>query len=260
MQVSALAPDEGTRSGPGAKNSQFFRPSGRARRTAGKLKLSVVRFNSIRRPDCMSACCLCSNLVSANSGDYWNRPLFESANFVVIPSLGSLVEGWVLIVPKRHFICMGALSADLLAELEQAKTTVAATLRQRYGEICAFEHGPHALNRQVGCGVDHAHLHLVPLQFDLRSAAEPFTPSEVHWVSGTLESCRAIFDKGQDYLYIEQPLGHGRIAAHTQLGSQTLRKAIAAHLGVSEQFSWRDYPHVEVVSRTVRALSGSVSV
>jgi hypothetical protein len=46
----------------------------------------------------MSVCCLCSNLVSENSNEVWNRPLFESANFVVLPSLGSLVQGWLLLV------------------------------------------------------------------------------------------------------------------------------------------------------------------
>lgn len=207
----------------------------------------------------MSGCCLCSNLVSTDSPDFWNKPLFESPNFVVIPSLGSLVDGWVLIVPKRHFICVGALPADFLHELEQIKTAVAERLSQQYGEVCAFEHGPHSVNRQVGCGVDHAHLHLVPLQFDLKTAAESFMPPGVRWKAGGLQSCRAVFDKGLDYLYIEQPLGYGRIAAHTSLGSQILRKAIATHMGVPEQFSWRDYPQVEVISRTVRTLSGSVA-
>jgi ATP adenylyltransferase len=204
----------------------------------------------------MGACCLCSNLVCTDSTDFWNKPLFESANFIVVPSLGSLVEGWLLIVPKKHFICMGALPGELLRELGQVKTAVATMLSNQYGEICAFEHGPHSVNRQVGCGVDHAHLHLVPLEFDLRSAAESFMPSGVHWKPGDLESCRAVFGKGQDYLYIEQPLGRGRIAAHNEFGSQILRKAIAAHLGAPEQFNWRNYPCVEVVSRTVRVLSG----
>jgi len=151
---------------------------------------------------------------------------------------------------------MGALPPDFLRELEQTKIAIAATLSHQYGEICAFEHGPHAVNRQVGCGVDHAHLHLVPLEFDLRSAADSFTAPEVRWKAGGLESCRAVFNKGQDYLYIEQPLGYGRIAAHRSFGSQILRKAIAAHLGVPEQFSWRENPCVEVISRTIRTLNG----
>lgn len=203
----------------------------------------------------MSACCLCSNLVSADSSVPWNRPLRESENFVVIPSLGSLVEGWALIVPKKHFICIGAFPNDLFRELEQTKSAVAQTLSQHYGQVCAFEHGPNSVNRQVGCGVDHAHLHLVPLDFDLRKAAEGFTPSELHWTPATLNSCRTVFRGGWDYLYIEQPLGHGYIAAHKALGSQILRKAVAAHLGVPEEFNWRDFPQFETISRTIRTLS-----
>lgn len=205
----------------------------------------------------MSTCCLCSNLVSDGANEFWSRPLFESPNFVVLPSLGSLVEGWVLIVPKEHFISMGALSPDLLCEMDQVKTDVIGTLGRKYGELCAFEHGPCAANRKVGCGVDHAHLHIVPLDFDLVSAARPFMPPEAEWLDATWESCRAAFEKGQDYLYVEQPLGIGRISVHLSFGSQILRKAVAARLGVSEQFSWREYPQIEVVARTIRALGGS---
>jgi diadenosine tetraphosphate (Ap4A) HIT family hydrolase len=181
--------------------------------------------------------------------------LLESENFVVIPSLGSLVEGWVLIVPKKHFICIGALPADLLCELEQTKTLAAARLGLQYGQVCAFEHGPHAVNRQAGCGVDHAHLHVLPLDFDLRTAAEPFAPPELGWAPATLESCRTAFHEGQDYLFVEQPIGNGFIASHRELGSQVLRRAIASRLGVPDQFNWREHPHTEVISRTIQALT-----
>jgi diadenosine tetraphosphate (Ap4A) HIT family hydrolase len=207
----------------------------------------------------MSPCCLCSKLVSADSSQFWDRPLLETPNFVVIPSLGSLVEGWLLVIPKQHFICIGALPTDLELELKKLKGVVAAMLAKQYGEVCAFEHGPNEANRKVGCGVDHAHLHLVPLKFDLRNAAEPFMPFATRWQSGSQDSCRTAFKAGQEYLYIEQPLGCVSVATHTEFGSQILRKAIAAHIGALEQFSWRDYPQVEVISRTIRALHGALT-
>lgn len=208
----------------------------------------------------MSNCCLCSSLAAANSREFWNQPVFETANFVVVPSLGSLVEGWVLIVPKSHFICMGALPANLWDEMTDLKASVAATLTVKYGEICVFEHGPCAPDRKVGCGVDHAHLHLLPVppKLDLAGAAAVFLSPKDEWLSLAYEYCRSAFLDHADYLYVEQPLGAGRIMRGKALGSQIFRKAIAKELGKEDEFNWRDYPCLHNVRATIRTLQGSV--
>ncbi|HET6843293.1 MAG TPA: hypothetical protein VFK06_16690 [Candidatus Angelobacter sp.] len=203
----------------------------------------------------MTNCCLCSNFASDLLAEPWNRPLFASTNFVVLPSLGSLVEGWVLIVPKEHFICIGALPAELVAEMNHLKSQVCSVLGSIYGELCAFEHGPKANARNVGCGVDHAHLHIVPIHYDLVAASTSFAPRDTEWHSATFENCREAFEKQQDYLYVEQPIGVGRISTSSDFGSQIFRKAIAASLGVFGQFSWREYPQTEIIAKTINTLS-----
>jgi diadenosine tetraphosphate (Ap4A) HIT family hydrolase len=200
----------------------------------------------------MSTCRLCSNLVSDSSNKAWNTRLFESANFVALPSLGSLVEGWLLLVPKEHFISIGALPTALASEMELIKHEIASSVERQYGSVCVFEHGPSAANHNVGCSVDHAHLHIVPIGFDLAAAAAPFMPPDASWSNATWKSCRAAFEEGQDYLYLEQPIGNGRITVHDDFGSQVFRRAIASRLGVPEQFSWREYPAIETVARTVQ--------
>ena len=200
-------------------------------------------------------CCLCSNLASGRAPEAWNNPLFESANFVSLPSLGSLVEGWLLLVPRHHFICMGALPGHLAHEMQTLKDSVRSGLSRKYGDICIFEHGPSAAKRSVGCGVDHAHLHIVPLNFDLVQAAASFLPPNLCWSQANWAGCRAAFQRGDDYLYVEQPPGRGRIAVHEAFPSQVFRKAIAARLGIPEQFNWREHPHTEAVARTIYELS-----
>jgi ATP adenylyltransferase len=206
----------------------------------------------------MSTCCLCSNLVSPGPDEFWNKPLFESPSFVVVPSLGSLVEGWLLVVPKIHCISMGALSPSLANEMEQLKADLIAAVHPRYGRLCVFEHSPSRVGRRIGCGVDHAHLHVVPLNFDLMDAVTPFMPDGAKWLPATGDTCRNAFENNQDYLYLEQPLGSGYIATHEDFGSQIFRRAIASHLGISEQFNWRDYPQKEAVARTIHRLSAPV--
>jgi ATP adenylyltransferase len=200
-------------------------------------------------------CCLCSPHVSKDSPEFWNNPLFETANFTVVPSLGSLVPGWLMVVPKAHVICAGALALDLAKEMEQLTRDVITNLERSFGEVCIFEHGPSASRKSTGCSVDHAHLHIVPVDFDLASAAQSFMPNDSVWKAGGWLSCQQAYLQGLDYLYIEQPIGKGRIATNAEFGSQVFRKAIAQHLGIIEQFSWRDFPKIDVVASTVEILS-----
>jgi diadenosine tetraphosphate (Ap4A) HIT family hydrolase len=184
----------------------------------------------------------------------WNKPVFESPNFVVLPSLGALVEGWLLLVPKEHFICMGAVPEPLTSEMEEVKDIIISALQQTYGQVCAFEHGPSATNLSIGCGVDHAHLHIVPLSFDLVSAASSFLPQNLIWSEAGFKECRKTFGRGEDYLYLEQPVGVGRIAVHREFGGQLFRRAISAHIGVPNQFNWREYSQLSNVSATIKKL------
>lgn len=201
-------------------------------------------------------CALCSGV--ARPSNEWDRPLFESANFVVLPSLGSLVEGWLLIVPRRHFCSVGALPRSLAVEMVALKKRVWTRLAARYGNVCAFEHGPSGPRRAVGCGVDHAHVHLVPVGFDLIRAASPYLPSETAWSNAGWEACRGAFEQTLDYLYVEQSLGVGRIATGKDFGSQVLRKAIATSVDKTAQFDWRAYPQHETITQTIRAIARPV--
>jgi ATP adenylyltransferase len=204
--------------------------------------------NNIDGGKIMSSCRLCGPDFSA---EYWNEPLFESESFIVIASLGALVEGWLLLLPRAHYICVGALPASLMDEMTDIKLTAARFIRDVYGNVCAFEHGPHKENRTIGCGVDHAHLHLVPTSVDLRLAVSSFLPGEASWRTGTLADCRQAFHESRDYLYLEQPMANGSIATHHAFQGQLFRQAIASELGVLPQYNWRQFGHLKNVAATI---------
>jgi diadenosine tetraphosphate (Ap4A) HIT family hydrolase len=171
-----------------------------------------------------------------------------------------LVEGWVLIVPRGHFISTGAFPPELTAEFVAFKQEVSSRLQALYGDICAFEHGPWAPSHQVGCGVDHAHVHLVPLSFSLLDAAKSYIPG-VEWQPASWSHCARAVAQELDYLFVEQPVGVGRIAVADQFGSQILRRAISSHIGRPNEFDWRNHPHEQNIERTVnRFISTAVSI
>jgi ATP adenylyltransferase len=199
----------------------------------------------------MNPCHLCS----PNTENEWNATLMESPNFRVLPSLGALVEGWVLILPKPHFLSMGKLPSSLLLEMRSLKNAISTQLNRIYGPVYAFEHGPGEANRKVGCGVDHAHLHLVPLDFDLLSASAAYLPDHSAWREATFADCQAAAQTRQDYVYLEEPRGRSWVIRDRELGSQLLRRAIATRLGAPNEFNWRSNPQIENVRATLRALA-----
>ena len=200
-------------------------------------------------------CRLCA---SAGPTEFWDTPLFESRNLKVLPSLGALVEGWLLLVPKQHVISFGGLDTIFREEVSYVKNQMLDISEQRYGmRPVVFEHGPHMTGHTTGCSVDHAHLHIVPIGFDLAEAAQRLLPDKLSWRDATDDSCREAFSGRLDYLYLEQPTGARLIATAPEFESQVLRRAIATKLGVPGEYNWRDYPHITTVGRTIAALSSA---
>jgi 8-oxo-dGTP diphosphatase len=86
--------------------------------------------------------------------------LTETTQFVVVCDRAPLVPGHLLIIPRPHLSCYGALPRPLYAEFRALKTRVAEFLAEAYGPPLFFEHG---LASQT---VPHAHLHAVPTNGD----------------------------------------------------------------------------------------------
>src|SRR5437870_13220641 len=70
-----------------------------------------------------------------------HRIIFETENFVVLPSIGQIVEGYLLIMPKRHANSMAVLDKHLLAELEIVYSKVRQMLSRSYSTPIFYEHG-----------------------------------------------------------------------------------------------------------------------
>jgi ATP adenylyltransferase len=142
-------------------------------------------------------CRLCCEQAPETPDGPWNTILARTPEFRVVPTLGSMVEGWVMIVPNEHHLCFGAMRLDQLRRLAELKRVVMQFLRSEYGSCVAFEHGPSRRGTVVGCGVDHAHLHLVPLGFNLEEAVSRLAGNRIRWSKvGDLSDCRSCFSTG----------------------------------------------------------------
>jgi ATP adenylyltransferase len=181
----------------------------------------------------------------------------ESEHFVAWASLGAMIEGWLIIVPKDHYLSLATLPCSLQGEFEDFRGSLERSLRVTYGSAAAFEHGPSAVKTSAGCGIDHAHLHMVPTTYDLLSRAKALMPGDA-----ILEPASSVWDAepavkaGKCYIYIQQNDGSQWILSAINIPSQLLRRVISTQLGRPDLYDWRENPEHGIVEATIGRLQG----
>jgi diadenosine tetraphosphate (Ap4A) HIT family hydrolase len=210
-------------------------------------------------------CCLCSQIAGDEDGDlihsllgsasYVRHVAFETEQFALIPSLGPLTDGHVLMCPKQHVKSLVALPEELSEEYECLKRGLIAVMRQTYGHpIHCFEHGSARNSNRILCTVDHAHLHILPAAVDAAVVLAGM-PRCTHYTGG-LATLRRLVGSGE-YIYYESPNGdcHLAVSDGEIFPSQLMRRVFAQALGRGPTWNWRSSPHVADAVRTCSELS-----
>jgi ATP adenylyltransferase len=197
----------------------------------------------------------------ASFRELWDRPIFESRNFVALPTVGALVEGWLLVVPRTPALSFAQLPMPLFPELQHFLKDVTTTIRSIYGPVSVFEHGPSCVASAVGCGVDYAHLHVVPLDCDLLAGAKKIA-AQIQWARATsIEGVSRHGKKDGGYWFLQQTFGVAECYIGTSTDekpvSQLFRKVIANHLGRPSNFDWNHYPGKTEIAATVEKLTNA---
>ena len=200
-------------------------------------------------------CCLCDLFRIPNPLEPWDTALLRVNNYVVVPSKGALVPGWSLVVPSGHALCVGAVDAAKRLELMSVAHAVRKATSELFGNATVFEHGPSSPCHAVGCGIDHVHLHVVPLSFSLFAATRKEIPSaEWHLVDDRPDELLAeVHSRGEDYIYIDEPDRETMVGILACPISQAIRKVIAKQIGQAHAWDYREHPFADNVASTIRA-------
>ncbi len=180
--------------------------------------------------------------------------VFESDNFFVVPSLGQIVEGYLLVCSKEHFIGIGHFPIKLLNELEQVQTRVKKALVKNYTKPIFFEHGPVTSNKKGGCCIEHAHLHAVPVDIDiLDEITKNFKAKKIKGFRALIKQVK----KSTPYFYYENRQEEKYLfELFEPVPSQYLRRLIALKIGAKEKWNWMWHPGIEEFNLTLAKLKG----
>lgn len=188
-----------------------------------------------------------------NDPDFYNVRLYETEHFAVIPTLGSLVEGWLLIIPKQHYLSFGYLQSDkLYNELEELIDYVGTIVKNVYGNYVVFENGAFCTDKLVGCGVDYAHIHIVPTNFNLLDIVEKQFSVKYNWEQVSLLKSTSYYIKNnKPYLFYKNQQGNSYITTDVEIPSQLFRKAIAYAMGLNQEFDWKNNHFLDNIHKTI---------
>ena len=167
-----------------------------------------------------------------------NRILYESKNFIIIPTVGPLVNGHILICPKEHFLSFSQLDRELLDEVEKIKSEVRKIYRKVYGkETVFFEHGMLSCEDKGGACTSHAHIHCLPTTIDIIDDFLEYS-FNVRNISKFQEIMNQL-KRNSAYLYYENQKQVKIIMDSPIIESQFIRKLLAIKLGKLDKLHWK---------------------
>jgi ATP adenylyltransferase len=189
-----------------------------------------------------------------------DEPFASNDEFIALASIGAIVEGWSLIIPKAHQLSMrnvywNSVLSDFLG-------SVLPPLIYQYGPLIAFEHGANKEGSTTACGTDHAHLHLVPID---ESLLPDLNGSGLKWVQ--CHTTEIAFRSGHnEYLFYtelsnnavwQDPVGYLHIL--DQPISQFFRRLLAKRKGGTEEFDYNRFPYLDNARQTRMLLLDKVA-
>ncbi len=173
-----------------------------------------------------------------------NQHLISSAHFVVVPALGPLSVGHVLVVSKEHASSIASLGEAALEEYEQLAEQIRQKLPFRTTGGIEIEHGSTSSDCAGACIV-HAHVHWLPGLGEFESMFEGVVPTLAE-----SDSIGILATVEQPYLLLRGPSRRVHVYDGAGIPSQFARQTICSSLG-RDDWDWRENHRLDWVTETV---------
>ena len=189
-------------------------------------------------------------LTGACPAPLFDTVLWDLGDAVVTPTLGSIIPNWFLVIPRSQ-----VLSIAKWLQKDRALCCVhdiARRVGRSANDVIWFEHGPAVVNGVTGCGVDHAHIHLLidpPFTFEQFKEASK-SASSLNWNEKTGNPYNFI---SPDESYLVAARGDDFVFASgvESAGSQFFRRVIATLVGRPNSWDYKSKPHLDNVELTI---------
>lgn len=175
-----------------------------------------------------------------------NRVFKESDNFVAVPSVSPITVGHVLIIPRTHITSLVQVKHTMISELNSFVTSIIRLVAINFKVPVIFEHGI-GEGKVGGCGVNHAHLHILPVKPD--SIVKVILNISKQFSLGApipLTNFLTYGDNKKSYLLFGQSTQRMLYTYNENIPSQYVRRLIAKEIDSSlwdwrQVYGWTDF-------------------
>ncbi len=125
-----------------------------------------------------------------------------------------------------------------------------------------FEHGSNYDGSLTGCGINHAHLHIVPLKYSLLG---DMFKSGYDWVNVKADELIDVVGDNEYLFYKDIGLNEnwldntGYVHVLNCEVSQYFRKMIAEKLNMFNLYDYKKYPYTEIASKGRKQVAAEIS-
>src|SRR5580704_5819432 len=188
------------------------------------------------------------------SAELYDEVLFRDKLVNVVPDLSPLCPGHLLVAARQHVLSMAELGPTRLGKLALRLSDLGTKLSPEFvdqGNYFLFEHGTPQDRGGSGACIDHAHLHMLPMEDQM---SDQLT-SALSWQSiPRLKDLARFQGVGYAYLGIK---GSHYVYPSSNIGSQWLRRQVCEALN-RDDWDWAltksDVELHETLERGRRAL------
>lgn len=218
-------------------------------------------------PSC-EFCSEFSNPIDSRFGKIYgsavSRTVFKENGFVVLPTIGQLFEGSMLVLPDEHIERIADLDETRMDQCLQIVEAISRRVSS-LGNPIIFEHGARATTGG-GCGIFHAHFHIVPSPLKEKSASmRDLMPSCDQAISASsLKDALQRLKSIDEYLLLRDTEGQVVFLEVTSeikpsIPSQYFRQSLVSHYKLSIPWDWRAYGFEKRLLSTINHFRSSAA-
>lgn len=184
--------------------------------------------------------------------DITDRCIFETENFSCVPSIGSFVEGYILVIPKQHFLSTLMMPESHIKELLSITRVLSNFYNNYYHQsFLIYEHGTADAGNVGGMSVVHAHLHFVPCSQQVISVLPEF--NFLRFDSFFAAQKYYLKNSSYPYLLLKDIDNSIFLVIDENIPSQYFRRRVCDICGVKGTGDWKRYPYIDNIKKTLAA-------
>lgn len=193
-------------------------------------------------------CCLCEAVLDAKKSKgqskLENTLLLGAKNFVVLPALGPLEAGHVIVVSRSHYPNIASLGKQAIHEYTKLSRNLALKKPFKYEGFLEFENGA-TENECAGACVSHAHVHWIPGLSKYDTILEGLLP-KLPDITNLLD----LTDSNIPYIQIKRKGGPRRFYLARNVAPQLMRQLLCERIG-RKDWNWIDNLRFDCVEKTI---------